>query len=161
MHIQSKRGRPPGNRPKHDYGTPELISKRMTLSPADATQSTNPLDVLLSRGIITPEAHKAAACFAAQRKIVFGKATTQAVDLLNVSGGQPNEVNLPDAEGRYRRACQTVLRHGEKTFKAMESLVVHEQWPHWIQIPRSVHWERRLVLLGIAALHGWYREEFG
>ena len=159
MHI-SRRGRPRSDRPRHDYGTPELIAKRVGMSPTDATMSTCPLDVMLSRGTISPEAHTAAAYFVALRKLVFGKAHPAAIDLTAISqGGMPEELDLDDAERKYRDACAWIKRFGGRTFIATEDILIHQRWPEWIAIPRSSHWERRLVLLGMSALLGWYRGE--
>jgi hypothetical protein len=134
--------------------------KRMHISPADATQSTTPLDVLLARETISPEAHAAAAYFIGLRRKIFGKAHPGAIDLTAVSrGGMPEETDTTKAEIRYRDACAAVKRFGGRTFNATEDLLVHERWPEWIKLPNSAHWERRLVLLGISALLGWYRGE--
>lgn len=180
MHLsQVKKGRPKLDRPRQDYGTPEAQLKRIAAvggSPLaaaylgdgtvvryvettgrDPALATCPLDALLARGIITSEAHAAAGYFVTLRKMVFGKASPQAVDLLKTSGGPPNELDLPDGENRYREACTAIKRQGGETFKVTERVLVHEDWPGWIKIPRSTQWERRLLLLGIAALLGWYR----
>lgn len=158
----AKRGRPRLDRPKHDYGTPELVLKRITMAPKDATMSTCPLDVMLSKGLISPEAHGACSHFLAIRKMIFGRASPGAVDLLAVSGGRPDELNEEDAakiERKYRHACAAVKRFGEKTMAATEDVLVHQRWPEWIQFRNSSHWERRLVLLGVAALLGWHEED--
>lgn len=157
MHM-AQRGRPRENRPRYDYGTPELIAKRMGLSPMDATQSTCPLDVMLSKGTISTEAHTAATYWVAQRKRAFGKAHPVAIDLTAISmAGSPDEMDNGDAERRYRDGCAHIKRFGARTFMATEDILVHQRWPEWIKLPNSAHWERRLVLLGIAALLGWYR----
>lgn len=159
MHIR-KRGRPRLDRPSKDEGTPELIIKRVHLSPANPAMSTRPLDVLLSRDMISQEAHAAATYWLALRKIIFGKATPGAVDLLRTNGPVPEEADdkkLREWEDAYRNACLALKRQGGRTFAVTEDILVHERWPEWIQIPRSTHWERRLLLLGIAALLGWYR----
>ena len=155
-----RRGRPKLNRPAIDTGTPELIHKRMMASPMDATLSTNPLDVLKSRKIISDEAHGAASYFAALRKIVFGKAHPGAIDLTAISSvGMPNELDRADAEIKYRDACNAMKAMSRASLGAVENLVVHERWPSWL-----INWTRGTqsreyhhLSAGIAALLGWYK----
>lgn len=154
-----RRGRPKLNRPAIDTGTPELIHKRMMASPMDATLSTNPLDVLKSRKIISDEAHGAASYFAALRKIVFGKAHPGAIDLTAVSSGSPHEFDRADAEIKYRDACNAMKAISRASLDAVENLVVHERWPSWLlkwargTQPRDYHH----FSVGVAALLGWYK----
>lgn len=158
MHVKKihKGGRPKLDRPRFDLGTPELIAKRISIS-LDPTLSTCPLDAMLGRRIISQEVHSAATYFLALRKIVFGKATPQAIDLLAVSGGStPDEVDLPQAENGYREACAAMRRKGERTFWTVENILVHEVWPQWLTAPKSVHWESRLCMIGLGALRDWY-----
>lgn len=154
----AKTGRPKSIRPKFDYGTPELIAKRMMISPRDTTLSTCPLDVMKAKDIISQEAYDAAVYFVGLRKRMFGKAHPSAIDLLAVSGGRPDEADDALAERKYREACAAVRRFGAKTFNCLEDVLIHERTPDWIHFRQSSHWERRLVLLGISALLGWYRE---
>lgn len=126
----------------------------------DATLSTNPLDVLKSRKIISDEAHGAASYFAALRKIVFGKAHPGAIDLTAISSvGMPNELDRADAEIKYRDACNAMKAMSRASLDAVENLVVHERWPSWL-----INWTRGTqsreyhhLSAGIAALLGWYK----
>lgn len=153
----TKRGRPRLDRPAVDLGTPELIHKRLMASPKDAAMSTTPLDVLKSRLVISEEAHTAASYFAALRKIVFGKAHPGAIDLTAVSG-RPNELDIGEAEDKYRQACAAMKAQSRRSLDAVENLVVHERWPGWLS-PRGGQngSDYKNFGLGIAALLGWYR----
>ena len=157
--MANKRGRPRLDRPKHDYGTPELILKRMELSPMDTARSTTPLDVCLSRGVISDEAHSAATYFNALRKLVFGKAHPPAIDLTAASrGGMPDELDTAQAEMNYRDACAAMKCQGRQALDAVENLVVHERWPDWLFKHQNNNLaSRNKFCLGIAALLGWYR----
>jgi hypothetical protein len=159
MAKSAKRGRPKSDRPKYDYGTPELIAKRLSMAPRDATQSTAPLDVLKARGLLSDEAHTAACYFAALRKLVFGKAHPQALDLTAVStGGVPEELDVATAERKYRAACAAVRGHGPQALDALENLAVHERWPAWMFAGRGKRAaDQRYFEVGAAALLGWYR----
>lgn len=160
MHV-SRRGRPRSDRPRHDYGTPELVLKRLSLSPQDATQSTTPLDVAHARGLISDEAHSAAVYFNALRKIVFGKAHPPAIDLTAISsvGSTPDELDRADAESKYREACAAMKCQSRQALDAVENVVVHERWQDWM-FPKAGRHDavgQRHFGLGIAALLGWYR----
>lgn len=158
MHM-AQRGRPRQDRPRHDYGTPELISKRITLSPMDATQGTSPLDVAHAKGLISDEAYTAAVYFAGQRKLVFGKAIPPASDLTAVSrGGLPDELDVGTAQRNYMDACTAMKCQGRQAFDAIENVVVHERWPDWLSTNRGQHTTNQKHFgLGCAALLGWYR----
>lgn len=155
----AKRGRPKSSRPAIDLGTPELIRKRMHISPADATQSTSPLDALKSKKIVSEEAHTAAVYFNGLRKLVFGKAHPAAIDLTAISsGGMPEELDAATAERKYREACNFVKGQGRQAFDALENLVVHERWPDWMFAGRGKrHAGQDHFMRGLGALHGWYR----
>lgn len=158
--MSRKRGRPKLDRPKHDYGTPELIKHRITMAPKDATLSTTPLDVCRSRGIISDEAYSAAICFAGLRKLVFGKAHPPAIDLTAVSrGGLPDDRVSAEDEADYREAYAALKCRGLKALDAVENLVVHERWPDWLFRQRGAHTSalQKHFGLGVAALLGWYR----
>lgn len=156
----AKRGRPKKpSRPLIDEGTKELREKRMFISPQDQTLTTNPLDALLARRMISDEAYSAAGYFAALRKLVFGKAIPPAIDLNATSGGEPDEFDGGKAEGRYRDACAAMNRVSRGSRDAVENLVVHERWPSWMfAVHRGGHTvDRRKFGEGMAALLGWYQ----
>ena len=159
MHA-AKRGRPRENRPKVDFGSPELIRKRLNLVPHDPTQSTTPLDVAHAKGIVSDEAHSAGTYFNALRKIVFGKAHPPAIDLTATnSGGIPAEFDRAEAEAKYRDACAAMKCQGRQAFDAVETVVVHERWQEWMfngDGGRHISAQRHFGL-GMAALLGWYR----
>lgn len=157
--MNRKRGRPRLDRPKYDFGTPELIKKRMTIAPDDPTRSTNPIDACAARGIISDEAHSAAIYFRALRKIVFGKAIPPAIDLNAVSSnGNPDEPDRGDAETKYREACAAMKCQSRPAFDAVENLVVHERWPEWLFAGQGKRvYAMSHFTLGVAALLGWYK----
>lgn len=160
MHI-SRRGRPRSDRPRHDYGTPELIAKRISLSPQDATQSTTPLDVAHARGLISDEAHAAGIYFNALRKLVFGKAHPPAIDLTAISsmGSTPDELDRAEAETKYREACAAMKCQSRQALDAVENVIVHERWQDWMFPNKGGNFgtSQRYFGLGMAALLGWYR----
>lgn len=155
----AKRGRPKSDRPKFDTGTPELILKRATAAPTDPTLSTSPIDILKARKLISDEAHSAAVYFNALRKLVFGKAHPAAIDLTAVSqGGMPEELDLADAERKYRDACATMRGYSRHALDAVENLVVHERPAPWMFTGRGRRDRaQNQFMAGLAALLGWYR----
>lgn len=163
MHMKrlriNKGGRPRVLR-EHDYGTPEAIAKRAAISPADHTKANCPLDTLLSRKIISQEAHDAADYWAALRAIVFGSAHVSASDLLQItSGGGSDAMDRSEAEAGYRLASSLMLAKSRQVFDAVENLVVHQRWPQWMfeyGISRNI--QREKTLLGIAVLTGWKKD---
>jgi hypothetical protein len=130
--------------------------KRATLSPTDPTMSSNPLDVLRVRNIISDEAHTAASYWAALRKMVFGKAHPGAIDLTAVSG-MPNELDRADAESKYRDACFAMKAQSRASLDAVENLVVHERWPFWLTGGSTHGTDYMRFCVGISALLGWYK----
>ena len=156
----ARRGRPRSNRPSVDFGTPELIAKRMAAAACDPTLSTTPLDILKARKIISDEAHSAATYWAALRKIVFGKAHPGAIDLTAISSASmPDEVDRAEAETKYRDACLAMKAQSRGCFDAVENLVVHEHPPAWLKTNnygRHIAGYKRLSQ-GLAALLGWYK----
>lgn len=157
--MNKKRGRPPLNRPRVDYGTPETIKRRMSISPSDPTQATNPLDALRARRLISDEAHAAAIYFAGIRKRMFGKAIPPCMDLTAVSGG-PTEFDDKEAarsELEYRDACYAMRAQGRASYDAVENLVIHERWPEWVGSSNSLRQTKFMV--GLAALLGWYKNK--
>ncbi len=154
-------GRPKSNRPLIDTGTPELMARRLAISPRDASLATAPLDALKARGAeaISDEAYSAACYFAALRKLVFGKAHPQALDLTAAGrGGMPEEMDTAGAERKYRDACNYVRGQSRLAFEALENLVVHEQWPQWMFAGRGKRDPaQRNFEVGAAALLAWYR----
>lgn len=159
----AKRGRPKLNRPRVDYGTPELIKRRMTISPRDATLSTSPLDVLKSRGHISDEAFSAALYFAGIRKRMFGKAIPPVLDLTAISGGPSefDDIEAARAEKEYRDACFAMKTQGRASFDAVENLVVHERFPDWLIDPTggTQFARQKRFMLGLAALLGWFKNK--
>jgi hypothetical protein len=155
----SRRGRPRLDRPRHDYGTPELVMKRMHIAPNNPIQATNPLDACLAKGIISDEAYNAACYFAAIRRNVFGKAIPPAIDLTAISiASVPTENSDASHEANYRDACAAMKGYSRKAFDAVENLVVHERWPSWLAYrngPRVS--EQAAFCLGMAALLGWLK----
>lgn len=155
----TRRGRPKSDRPKFDTGTPELIMKRATMAPADPTLSTSPIDVLLARKLISDEAHSAAVYFNALRKLVFGKAHPSAIDLTAVSrGGMPEELDLADAERKYRDACAAMRGFSRHALDAIENLVVHERPATWMFAGKGRRDRAQAQFMaGLGALLCWYR----
>lgn len=159
----AKRGRPKLNRPRVDYGTPELIKRRMTIAPFDATLSTCPLDILKARRLVSDEAYSAALYFAGIRKRMFGKAIPPVLDLTAISGGPSefDDIEAAGAEQEYRDACFAMKAQGRISFDAVENLVVHERAPGWLLSPTggTQHGEQKRFMLGMAALLGWYKNK--
>lgn len=158
--MARKRGRPRNDRPRFDLGTPELMLKRMMISPNDPTRATTPLDACLARGVISDEAYSAACFFAAIRKNIFGKAIPPAIDLTAVSrASRPDEQEDGNDLDNYGQACATMKAINRRSFDAVENLVVHERWPDWMfkgSVGKRAD-ERKIFCLGIAALLGWYK----
>lgn len=140
-------------RPAKDLGTPELQFKR-SLAAHNPVMSTRPIDILLARKDISPDAHAAAVEFAGLRKTVFGKATIQAVDLSS-SAKHADGHDDPLAELKYRAACDAMKAHSFAAFNAVENLVVHEIAPVWMRHNITSSRERSDLAAGLKALVGW------
>lgn len=154
----NKGGRPRQNRSSRDLGTPELIAKRIGASPSDPTMSTCPIDILLSRGIISPEAHDAAVYWGSLRKMVFGKALPPAVDLLQITNASsPQEFDRGEAEMRYREAAKMVQSYSRQSFTALENIVVYERTPDWLDSLGRHPAQREHFMTALGALLAWKR----
>ena len=152
----NKGGRPRKVTSAHDYGTPESIAKRAALSQGDPTLSTCPLDVMLSRKIISPEAHAAAVHFRSCRQIVFGSPHPQAVDLNQVSG-KSGDYDDERAEADYRSAVSFVQSRASRLWKILENIVVHERLPGWLARDYGGDkWDQQRTCEAFATLLGWY-----
>lgn len=157
MHIR-RGGRPRADRPRYDLGTPELIMKRAQMSPSDPTLSSTPLDALLGRNHITSEQYAAAFYFKAIRNIIFGRPHPGAVNLdMGLRHGPEEYEDTQEAELRYRRACRALMARGNRVFKTFEAVVIHDEWPVWLKIKNSKHYEAAQFRTGLDEIVKWYR----
>lgn len=149
-------GRKPKPKMDRDYGTPEIIAKRAAISQGDPTLSTCPLDALLSRQIISPEAHAAAVHFRSCRQVTFGSPHPKAVDL-NLISGSVGDYDEQRAEDQYRDACSYLKSRARRLLDILENLVVHERWPTWLSKNYGGdQWDRARTGEAFATLLAWY-----
>jgi hypothetical protein len=161
---KGRAGRPKAPpKPKIDLGTPELQRKRMLIvgtkpdDPRDMTLSTCPLDALLARCMISEEAHAAGVYFRACRLRALGSPHPKALDLLQVQGAAFTGPTSA-AESNWREACELLRRRGAHILSAVESIVIHEQWPWWMSARKGKHpKDRRLFGIGMGELLAWHK----
>lgn len=150
-----KGGRPKQSR-ERDYGTPELIAKRAVIAQGDPTLSTNPLDALLSRGVLSTEAHTAAVHFRSCRQIVFGSPHPQAIDLNQISGTTA-DYDEQRAEIEYLEACACLKKVSRRLFDIIQNIVIYERFPGWLTRNDGTDgWDRKNTGHAFAILLGWY-----
>ena len=151
-----KGGRPKKIKSEHDYGSPELIAKRAALSQGDPTLSTCPLDILLSRKHISPEAHTAAVHLRSCFTIIHGSPHAKAIDLNQVSGTAA-EYDDERAETEYNEACNALKGVSRRLLDIIHNIVIYERTPLWLINPLAGNgWDRKNTGHAFATLLGWY-----
>lgn len=167
-----KGGRPRTDRPAIDLGSPELLMKRASLAGPpikeivdgkevtflpDPAMTTCPIDILLTKRLISPEAYSAAVHFRACWLMIFGSPHAKAIDLTHVTG--PERLgDIERATEAYRGACETLRKFSVQHLDAVENLVIHERTPPWMRVtggPHSHH--RKRFMEGLACLLGWHQ----
>jgi hypothetical protein len=172
----SKRGRPksiaPANDNRPDLGTQELQLKRATLAQgADPAASAHPLDLLLARGLILPQAHRAGWRYAGLYRRVIGRTDVSYGRLYAGLGGEhgggehgrgdTRRVATTEGDDNGLRLAQLNFRQAQAVLRAegpvvagiTERLVVYGAWPDWLLAPLTrAHRELDLLRRGLGRL---------
>lgn len=128
------RGRPKSERPKHDYGTSELIAKRLHGETSEA------LDLCLERGIITPEQHWCGIHLRWLYTLRFGTPSIQATPLHDTA---QTAAKLHDpkwqasCEQEYQEAI-TLLTQGGYAVQ-MANICIFNETPHFLKKPSALN----------------------
>ena len=143
--------RPGAGRPKlYDSGpSPEAVTKRRLLAgDGDPAKTATPLDILETRGLITPAQSDAGRVYGWLRRRIFGRTETRALDLLRVSGGVESfRGDEQDLERQYRE-LRTVLEYRGPRIRAITAdTCVYNRLPMHILAPTSVEGRRLLDAL--------------
>lgn len=173
----SKRGRPKSiirvsdngaaNDNRADLGTQELQLKRAMLAQGgDPAASTHPLDLLLARGLIEPQAHRAGWRYAGLYRRVIGR-TDVSYDRLYAGlcgengRGSDRQVVRTDGDDDGLRLAQLNFRQAQAMLRAegpvvagiTERVVVYGAWPDWLLAPVTrAHPDLDLLRRGLGRL---------
>jgi hypothetical protein len=137
----TRRGRPKSALPAQDRGTPELQAIRHKLAAgADPAMAENPLGLLLARGLINAEQHRAGSRYerlyrqaVARREISLGRIYRRLGEATGRSTGgaaqDRDDASLAEARRQYLAAKANLLQAGLAAARAVEALVVFDEWP--------------------------------
>lgn len=162
----SRRGRPKtriaANDSAPDSGTQELQLKRATLAQgADPAATAHPLDLLLARGLIMPQAHRAGWRYAGLYRRVIGRTDVSYGRLYAGLRGEDGRVPLTEGDDDDQRRAQQSFRQAQAALRVegpvvvgiTERLVVYGAWPDWLLAPVTrAHRDLDLLRRGLAKL---------
>ena len=125
------RGRPKTERPQHDYGTPELIMKRLL------GETTETLDLCLERGIITHRQHRSGVHFRWLYTLRHGAPSVRATDPTDLGG---IDIKNDDPAWRAAREQEYHLANRQlgKYRVLLTNICIHNERPTFLQKPSSV-----------------------
>jgi len=165
--VGSKRGRPKkvkaanDNNPQ-DFGTQELQLKRATLAQGmDPAMTAHPLDLLLARGLITAQAHRAGWRYAGLYRQVMGRTEVSYGRLYESLSGETGRTqhhngddgDLAAAQMSFRQAQAALRAEGPVVAGITERLVVFGAWPDWLtRHVTPAHRDLDLLLRGLRRL---------
>ncbi|MGE3336053.1 MAG: hypothetical protein AB7I36_20645 [Rhodospirillaceae bacterium] len=133
----AKRGRPKLNRPGIDYGTPELIAKRIHVTAgADPVYAEHPLGILYVRGYLSDDHEQSRRMYAAGMEFGFlwGRVfkppfaqslMAQFVPGAGGDGGTWDDAALADAEARLKRIV--VFLKERQVYDALVNAVIYRR----------------------------------
>ena len=98
------RGRPPAHRPRLDTGTPEARARRLALARGGNPDMVScPMDIYLTRGVITARQHEAGKRYAVLYGAFCGRTSAQSSFARSPGGGTArDEESQARLESRYR-----------------------------------------------------------
>lgn len=166
--MGTKRGRPTGNAAandnKPDLGTPEAQLKRAALTRgADPVTAAHPLDLLLARGLIDAQSHRAGWRYAGLYRRVIGRTDVSYGRLYDGLRGEDgrhvkaagDDADLAESQLLFRRAQAALRDEGPVIAGITERLAVFGAWPDWLLRPiTKTHRELDLLRRGLARLAG-------
>lgn len=134
------RGRPKGDRPSMDLGTPELRARRTLLvGEADPALAAYPLGILLARGLIGREQHEAGCRYGFLYGRVLGRTHLSCAAIyerLAAETGAPRANADEEQEKRhqdqFRLGKNRLLAAGRRVCDATENLVVFARLPRFL-----------------------------
>jgi len=157
MAAKRARTRPPrvhkpgAGRPKlYDPGPPpEAVAKRRLLAgDGDPAKTATPLDILETRGLITPAQSDAGRVYGWLRRRIFGRTETRALDLLRVSGGVESlHMDEQDLERQYRELRAVLEVRGTRIREITADTCIYNRLPMQILAPTSIEGRRLLGAL--------------
>lgn len=140
---QGRRGRPAGDRPVTDRGTPELQAHRERLaSGGDPALAEYPLGLLLARGLVNREQHEAGCYYAFLYGRAIGRTQVNCSYLFGaLAGGYADRHDLTEGdlvklESLFRRGKNRLLAAGRRVCDATENLVVFSRMPRFLDAGR-------------------------
>ena len=173
---QGRRGRPNGDRPAIDRGTPELQAYRERLAAGgDPALTEYPLGLLLTRGLVSREQHEAGCYYA----FLYGRSIGRTqVNCSYLFGAQAagyadrhdlTETELAKIQSLFRQGKNQLLAAGRRVCDATENLIVFGRLPRFLDAgsrrPQSA-WradetELTAVCLGLDVLVACYGRAAG
>jgi hypothetical protein len=173
---QGRRGRPTGDRPVIDRGTPELQAHRERLAAGgDPALTEYPLGLLLARGLVSRDQHEAGCYYAFLYGRSIGRTQVNCSYLFGAqAAGYADRHDLTEAElaklqSLFRQGKNRLLATGRRVCDATENLVVFGRRPRFLdggrRRPQSA-WradetELAAVCLGLEVLVACYGRAAG
>jgi hypothetical protein len=179
--FSRRRGRPRGeqkaNKNHPDLGTPQVQARRAVLAGgADPALSEHPLGLLLARGLIAEEQHRAACAYAWLYGRAVGRTAGSCARLYRrlageaaPSGWEPADNAEAALQERFRRGKNRLLAAGRRVCDATENIVIFGRAPRFLDAAsqrgaaarRADAAEREAVLAGLAVLAACYGSAAG
>jgi hypothetical protein len=130
MRFSSRRGRPIVQKPAKDLGTKELRQKRQL------SLTKSPIDILLSKSIITEEQHNAGLKFRWLYNLRFGNLKLKAYDGFNLRGGDASfdEEYLAKKSKIYLKIANYLNEN--RILNIVSNIVIFDLFP-MILLPKS------------------------
>lgn len=132
MRFSAKRGRPRRTHPTKDCGTPELIRKRQQMI------TLEPLDICLTKGLITKDDHWAGLHLRWLYTLRFGAPTLSSVDL-----SQPDGKNITQEDPAWQQAreCEykealAAMKHSMIRSLVIDICIFHHH-PLFLRLPHT------------------------
>ena len=177
--VSVRRGRPKqcaanDNEPakgEPDLGTLELQAKRAAVAQGvDAAAASHPLDLLLARGLIDAQAHRAGWRYAGLYRQLIGRTGVSYGRLYAGLAGEPGRMpaaetdplDLAAAQGVFRAAQAALRAEGAVVAGITERLAVFGAFPDWL-LKQDATKPREMVLLrrGLTCLVQSFRNREG
>jgi hypothetical protein len=145
-----------------DLGTPESQMKRAAAAQGlDPAATSHPLDLLLARGLVDAQAHRAGWRYAGLYRQIIGRTEVsygRLYDGLRGEDARPasntgNDEDLAYVQRCFRQAQAALRAEGPVVAGITERLVVFGTWPEWLFQPVTVaHRDLDLLRRGLARL---------
>ncbi len=141
----AKRGRP---RVYTENPTPEVAARRRALArDGDQMLTSNPLDLLKSRGLVSPTQADAGRVFGWMRRQIYGAVEVGALDMDRIRGAAVEGAERAGLEARYGAAREALQARGRRVVDVTENVAIYQRWPGVLAKSRIAERDRRELAL--------------